>query len=89
MVVRAAEQRYVFAYARDDGQEVRRYGAERTPEVFVSTATAPWPTRAIDDDSDRRRVGALPREALDAVLEGRAPTWPETRPVGCTIKWSR
>jgi hypothetical protein len=27
------------------------------------------------------------RDALDAVLEGRAPDPAETDPVGCSIKW--
>jgi peroxiredoxin len=92
MVVRAAEQRYVFAYARDDSQEVpRAYGAERTPEVFVLDGDRAVAYHgAIDDDTDPERASEhYLREALDAVLEGRAPDRPETAPVGCTIKWSR
>jgi hypothetical protein len=92
MVVRAAEQRYVFAYARDESQEVARaYGAQRTPEVFVLDADRRIAYHgAIDDDADPDRASErYLRDALDAVLEGRSPDRPETAPVGCTIKWSR
>jgi peroxiredoxin len=92
MVVRASEQRYVFAYARDETQEVARaYGAERTPEVFVLDARRRVAYHgAIDDDTDPAAASRhYLRDALDAVLEGRAPALPETAPVGCTIKWSR
>jgi peroxiredoxin len=92
MVVRAAEQRYVFAYARDETQEVARaYGAQRTPEVFVLDGDRRVAYHgAIDDDADPERASvAYLREALDAVLDGRDPDRPETAPVGCTIKWSR
>ena len=92
MVVRAAERRYVFAYARDDSQEVARaYGAERTPEVFVLDGDRNVAYHgAIDDTTDPDRASQpYLREALDAVLDGRSPGRPETAPVGCTIKWRR
>jgi peroxiredoxin len=92
MVERAAERGYVFAYAQDRSQEVARaYGAERTPEVFVLDPGGRVAYHgAIDDASDPDAVTASwLREALDAVLEGRAPAIAETAPVGCTIKWAR
>lgn len=92
MVARASEQRYVFAYARDESQEVARaYGAERTPEVFVLDGERRVAYHgAIDDDADPDRArDPYLRDALDAVLAGRAPARAETRPVGCTIKWAR
>lgn len=92
MLVRASEQRYVFAYARDEDQAVARaFGAERTPEVFVLDGDRRVAYHgAIDDatepgDAARHHL----RDALDAVLAGRAPDPAETAPVGCTIKWSR
>jgi peroxiredoxin len=92
MVERAAERGYVFAYAQDLSQEVARaYGAERTPEVFVLDAGGRVAYHgAIDDASDPDAVTTdWLRDALDAVLEGRAPEPAETAPVGCTIKWTR
>lgn len=92
MVARAAEQRYVFAYAHDRTQQVARsYGAERTPEVFVLDAAGRVAYHgAIDDSHDPDAVSAHHlRDALEAVLAGGTPAVPETAPVGCTIKWSR
>jgi peroxiredoxin len=92
MIVRASEQRYVFAYARDDDQSVARaFGAERTPEVFVLDGERRVAYHgAIDDATDPSEASEHHlRDALDAVLAGRAPDRPETAPVGCTIKWSR
>lgn len=92
MVVRAAEARYTFAYAHDESQEVARaYGAQRTPDVYVLDASGRVAYHgAIDDatEPDQAREAWL-RDALDAVLEGRAPAVAETAPVGCTIKWRR
>ena len=92
MVARAAEARYTFAYAHDESQEVARaYGAERTPDVFVLDAAGRVAYHgAIDDahEPERAREPWL-RDALDAVLEGRAPAVAQTAPVGCTIKWRR
>lgn len=92
MVVRASEKGYVFAYARDDTQQVpRAYGAERTPEVFVLDDQRRVAYHgAIDDSTEPGAVSTTYlTDALDAVLAGGIPQPAETRPVGCTIKWSR
>ncbi len=92
MVVRASEKGYVFAYARDDSQQVpRAYGAERTPEVFVLDEQGRVAYHgAIDDSTEPDGVSATYlTDALDAVLAGGIPQPAETRPVGCTIKWTR
>ena len=92
MVVRASEKGYVFAYARDDSQQVpRAYGAERTPEVFVLDDQGRVVYHgAIDDGPDPGAVSTTYlTDALDAVLAGSLPQPAETRPVGCTIKWFR
>jgi hypothetical protein len=82
----------VFAYAQDRTQQVARaYGAERTPEVFVLDAAGDVAYHgAIDDATDPDAVTAHHlRDALDAVLDGRAPAVTTTPAVGCTIKWTR
>ena len=92
MVVRASEKGYVFAYARDDTQQVpRAYGAERTPEIFVLDDQGRVAYHgAIDDSTEPDGVSTTYlTDALDAVLAGGIPQPSETRPVGCTIKWSR
>jgi peroxiredoxin len=92
MVERAAERRYVFAYAQDRDQgAARAYGAQRTPEVFVLDADGRIAYHgAIDDATEPEAVTAhWLRDALEAVLAGEAPETTETPPVGCTIKWRR
>jgi peroxiredoxin len=90
MVERAADRGFVFTYARDESQDVARaYGAERTPEVFVLDGDGRVAYHGAIDDSREAAGVSLTylRDALDAVLEGRAPATAETAPVGCTIKW--
>jgi len=85
-----AEGGWPNPYLFDAGQDVARaYGAERTPDVFVLDGDLRLRYRgAPDADYDDESQGAAwLREALDAVLEGRAPERAETDPVGCTIKW--
>jgi len=66
------------------------YGAERTPEVFVfdEKRTLRYHGRIDDNvyESNQVRQHYL-RDALDAILQGRAVPTKDTEPVGCTIKW--
>jgi len=91
MKVRADEKRFNFPYLRDEAQAVARaYGAERTPEVFLFDRDLTLRYHgAIDDNYDDPTAVKNPylRAALDAVLSGGKVSEPETRPVGCTIKW--
>jgi peroxiredoxin len=77
-------------YLRDESQEIARaYDAQTTPDVFLLDADRRLRYRGAPD-SDHRDSGqgaAWLREALDAILAGRDPAQPETRPVGCSIKW--
>jgi len=41
------------------------------------------------DYDDPSQNAAWLRAALDAVLSGEEPARPETKPVGCSIKWKR
>lgn len=91
MVERSAESGFNFPYLRDDSQDVpRAYGAERTPEVFLFDSELRLVYHgAIDDNYEEPdEVGSnYLRDAIEAVLEGKAPEIQETAPVGCTIKW--
>ncbi len=81
---------WTHPYLHDESQEVaRRWGAEKTPHVFVLDSDLNLRYRgAPDADYDDPSQGAAwLRAALDAVLEGRSPEEPETEAVGCTIKW--
>jgi len=85
-----ADGGWPMAYLRDEGQEVARaYGARTTPDCFVIDGDGRIAYRgAPDADSSDPSLGAAwLRQALDAVLDGRAPDPAETKPVGCSIKW--
>jgi len=91
--MRERVQRGEFAgvpYLRDDSQEVARaYDAKTTPDVFVLDAGGILRYRGAPDADyeDPSLNAAWLRDALDAVLEGRAPDPEQTDPVGCSIKW--
>jgi peroxiredoxin len=91
MVGRAKEKGFNFPYLRDEDQSVANaYGATHTPHIFLFDENRNLKyTGAIDDNKwepDNVTRKYL-REALDAVLEGKAVSEPETHTVGCTIKW--
>jgi alkyl hydroperoxide reductase subunit AhpC len=87
---RAKEKKFNFPYLRDETQKVARaYGAERTPEVFLFDRAALRYHGTIDDNYDNPkavRVHYL-RDALDAIMEQKSISVPETKPVGCSMKW--
>lgn len=90
MKARVAEKEWPFPYLRDESQEVARsYGALTTPDVYVFDAEDRLVYRgAPDADYEDESLNAQwLRDALDAVLAGRAPTNPEAESVGCSIKW--
>jgi hypothetical protein len=77
-------------YLFDADQEVARaYDAKTTPDVFVLDAELNLRYRGAPDadHGDEAQGAQWLRDALDAVLEGRAPERAETKPVGCSIKW--
>lgn len=88
---RARAKAYPFPYLFDQTQEVARaYGATRAPEVFLFDADRMLRYHGAPDDN-YEDPGAVRhphlRQAIDALLRGAAPPTPETKPVGCTIKW--
>ena len=92
MVVRAREKGFNFPYLRDEDQGVARtYGAERTPEVFLldGKRVLRYHGRIDDNIEDPKgvRVHYL-RDAVEALLTGKAVHVAETTPVGCTVKWA-
>ena len=91
MVVRAAEEGFVFPFLRDDSQEVAAaYGAQRTPEVFLFDRSHRLVYHGAPDSDHTDPEGAEPwlRDALEAALAGNPPPVAETPPVGCTVKWA-
>lgn len=92
MASRAEAKRYPYPYVIDDDQAVaRRYGATRTPELFIFDADGRLRFHgAVDDNYDDpalvgRRYAA---DALDALVGGREPPTGETEVLGCPIRFA-
>jgi hypothetical protein len=92
MVERARERGFRFAYVRDDSQDVARaYGALRTPHFYVFDADRKLRYTGRMDDNPRtpgQETTHELRDALDALLAGKAPPVPATNPIGCNVKWN-
>ena len=95
MQERAKEKSFPFYYLRDDDQSIaQRFGATRTPHVYLVQNEADKMVvkyiGAIDDSAfDAEVVEEKYLEtALDAVMKGEAPDPNFTKAIGCTIKWA-
>ncbi len=93
---RADEKSFPFAYLYDETQVVaQRYGARRTPQVFVLLRTRiGWTVEyigAIDDNADEpeRVTERFVADAVIALLRGTKPAVTTTKAIGCTIKWKK
>jgi peroxiredoxin len=91
MVKRSKQKGFNFPYLRDESQEVvEAYGGVCTPHVFAFDGNRVLRYRGrIDDSRDSSKVSSPDlRNALDDILQGREVRVPDTRPFGCSIKWS-
>jgi thiol-disulfide isomerase/thioredoxin len=92
MKIRAKDKGYNFPYLYDGDTESAslKYGPEATPHAFV-----------FDKDRKLRYIGRLDasekpgkgnsedlRQALDAMLDGKAVPVPVTKTFGCSTKWA-
>ena len=87
---RVAAEDWPMPYLHDATQQVARsFGAKTTPDVFVLDAHGRVRYRGAPDSDyeDPGQRALWLRDALEAVLAGELPSRPETRPVGCSIKW--
>ncbi len=94
MKAEAAAVGYAFAYCHDADQAVAKaYRAACTPDFFLFDRAHRLVYRGRFDGSrpktDRPEpvTGADLRAALDAVLDGTAPTTDQKPSLGCNIKW--
>lgn len=88
---RARDRKMKFPYVVDATSDVARaFGATRTPEVFLFGSNGLLVYRGTVDDN-AREPGKVQRrylrDALDAVLAGRAVAVAETKALGCSIKF--
>ena len=92
MKVRAEEKKFNFPYIYDSSQKMGYdYGAKCTPHVFVLDKDRKIAyAGAIDDNNNLKKAEThYLRDALDALLDGKAPKTPETKPRGCSIKYDK
>jgi peroxiredoxin len=89
MKARVDAGEFAGPYLHDEAQEVARaWGAQKTPDVFVTDANGIVYRGAPDADHGDPSLNAeWLRAALDDVLAGRPVANPETKPVGCSVKW--
>jgi thiol-disulfide isomerase/thioredoxin len=88
MKQRGEEKGFEFAYLYDPSQEIgRKFGAKVTPHAFLLDKERKLVYRgAIDDSQNAAKVTKHSlRDAIDAVLAGKAPAEPETKQFGCGI----
>jgi peroxiredoxin len=91
MKKRAQDRGYGFHYLHDESQAVARaFGAVCTPDLYVFDRDRKLAYHGRLDDSpmDASKVKRRElREALDALLAGRAPSPAQNPSIGCSIKW--
>jgi len=87
---RAKAKKFNFPYIYDKTQKIGRdYGAKVTPHVFVLDKNRKIAYMgAVDDNMSVKAVKVrFLREALDALLAGKAPPKTVTKQFGCSIKY--
>ena len=90
MKKRAEAKGFKFPYLHDPTQRVgREYGAMVTPHVFMLDAKKQLAyVGPVDDSQDQSKVShQYLRDAIDAVLAGKAPAMAEVKPFGCGIQY--
>jgi len=90
-MVKRADAGMPYAYLHDASQTVARaYDAKRTPEFFLFDANDRLVYHGRMDDSPRNPSEVTSTEladAIDAMLNGVAPTVQYTDSIGCSVKW--
>ena len=85
------EKGYAFPYVVDENSAVARsFGASRTPEAFLFNGEGKLIYHGTIDDStyDAAKVTkSYLKNAVDALLAGKTVPEPETKSVGCSIKF--
>lgn len=94
MVSRAKNKKYDFPYLIDETQQVARsFGATNTPHVFVLQRIGKdFKVAYIGTiDNNSRDESAVTKKyvenAVNALLGGQTITTPNTKAIGCGIKW--
>ena len=90
MKANAKEKGFTFLYLFDEGQNVfPKYGATKTPEVYLVDSNRVLRYHGAIDDSPRDESGVdekFVEEAINALEKGKQPVTTSTKAVGCSIK---
>ncbi|WP_113635201.1 thioredoxin family protein [Nubsella zeaxanthinifaciens] len=96
MQERVKEKGFTFAYLLDpDHIYTKKYGAQRTPHVFVLQKTNKGNEvvyiGAIDNDQQELNAQRdnYVQNAVNQLLIGQKPAVSSTKAIGCTIKWKK
>lgn len=96
MQERAKEKNFSYAYLEDPNHVyTKKYGAMKTPHVFVLQKTAKGNEvayiGAIDNDQEDTNVSktTFVQNAINSLLKGEKPAVTSTKAVGCSIKWKK
>lgn len=96
MQQRAKEKNFSYAYLLDpDHVYTKKYGAMRTPHVFVLQKTKKGNEvayiGAIDNDQqlENPQRENYVQNAVNQLLKGEKPNLASTKAIGCTIKWKK
>lgn len=92
MKVRAEDKKFPFPYLYDGDEQkaAQAYGPVATPHVFIFDADRRLRYEGRVDEKEKPGSGRAEdlRNALDAVLAGRAPAVATTKVFGCSVKWA-
>lgn len=96
MQERAKEKNFSYAYLEDPNHVyTKKYGANKTPHVFVLQKTSKGNEvayiGAIDNDQEEVNSSRtlFVQSAVNALLEGKKPAVNYTKAIGCSIKWKK
>ena len=92
MALEAKEAGYVFPYLYDESQAVARaFDAACTPDLYIFDVHGKLAYRGQFDaarpGNGEAVTGVDARDAVAALLAGRAPSGEQTPSIGCNIKW--
>lgn len=96
MQEKAKSKGFNFPYLMDPDHVItKRFGASRTPHVFVLQKTDKGNVvqyiGAIDSDTEGKSADKVNyvESAIDAIATGGKPAVTTTKAIGCTIKWKK
>ena len=89
MKAKAKKEGYRFPYLQDSTSKVaRNFGAAKTPDVFLFNADSKLVYQGAVGDGGRTVGDEIwLQDALEALLAGKTIENPQTKAVGCSIKF--